>query len=224
MRTRHKVFERQLIHFLALVFLLGVMWLFSLIRGFSEGTLFGVNTIIWFYWIITVTIVHQVYVWICWRLELYMKFLRRWLGDWAFAIYAFFFAVLILARPVLITFLSISNKNTLFIPTLFYWPLLLILIVPSIYLFYSLAKYFGFLRAFGIDHFEPDYRKEPIVRRGIFKYTSNGMYTFGLLLLWIPAVFFESIAGIAAALFSHLYIWVHYYCTEKPDMEHIYGK
>jgi len=29
--------------------------------------------------------------------------------------------------------------------------------------------------------------------------------------------------ALLLAGFNHLYIWVHYYCTEKPDMERIYG-
>jgi len=32
-----------------------------------------------------------------------------------------------------------------------------------------------------------------------------------------------TLAALAAALFQHACIWVHYYCTEKPDMELIYG-
>jgi hypothetical protein len=30
-------------------------------------------------------------------------------------------------------------------------------------------------------------------------------------------------AALLAALFNHLYIWVHYYSTELPDIRHIYG-
>jgi len=30
-------------------------------------------------------------------------------------------------------------------------------------------------------------------------------------------------AALAVALFNHLYIWVHYYATELPDMARIYG-
>lgn len=30
-------------------------------------------------------------------------------------------------------------------------------------------------------------------------------------------------AGLAIALFNHHYIWVHYFATERPDMEEIYG-
>ena len=28
---------------------------------------------------------------------------------------------------------------------------------------------------------------------------------------------------LAVAAFAHLYIWVHYHCTEKADMRRIYG-
>ncbi|MGH8650439.1 MAG: hypothetical protein ACREUP_14225 [Burkholderiales bacterium] len=31
-------------------------------------------------------------------------------------------------------------------------------------------------------------------------------------------------AALGAALFNHLYIWVHYYSTELPDMKRIYGE
>ena len=62
-----------------------------------------------------------------------------------------------------------------------------------------------------------------MIKEGIFRYTSNGMYVFGFLLLWVPALWYASAAGICAALFNHLYIWVHYYTTEKPDMRRIYG-
>jgi hypothetical protein len=50
------------------------------------------------------------------------------------------------------------------------------------------------------------------------------MYTFAFLLLWLPGCYFRSTAALCVALFSHLYIWVHYFCTEKPDMVRIYGR
>jgi hypothetical protein len=49
------------------------------------------------------------------------------------------------------------------------------------------------------------------------------MYAFGFLLIWFPGLWYASLAALAAALFSHLYIWVHYYCTERPDMQRIYA-
>ena len=50
------------------------------------------------------------------------------------------------------------------------------------------------------------------------------MYVFGFAILWVPALLFQSVAALIVAAFSHAYIWVHYYCTERPDMRRIYGK
>jgi hypothetical protein len=62
----------------------------------------------------------------------------------------------------------------------------------------------------------------PFVKKGIFRFTGNGMYTFGFLLLWVPGLWFGSFAALFAALFNHLYIWVHYFSTELPDIRRIY--
>ena len=79
-------------------------------------------------------------------------------------------------------------------------------------------------RAFGIDHFQPGtIGNESFVKRGIFKYTSNGMYVYGFLILWIPGILFQSEAALIVALFNHIYIWVHYYYTELPDIKIIYA-
>jgi hypothetical protein len=51
----------------------------------------------------------------------------------------------------------------------------------------------------------------------------NGMYVVGLMVLYLPGLLLLSKAAIVAALFNHVYIWVHYYCTERPDMLEIYG-
>jgi hypothetical protein len=39
----------------------------------------------------------------------------------------------------------------------------------------------------------------------------------------MPGIALRSRAALVVALFSHLYICVHYFCTEKPDMKRIYG-
>jgi hypothetical protein len=43
------------------------------------------------------------------------------------------------------------------------------------------------------------------------------------LALWIPGLALRSTAALALALLRHAYIWVHYYCTEKPDLDVIYS-
>jgi hypothetical protein len=93
-----------------------------------------------------------------------------------------------------------------------------------LYLMYCVGRYFGFERAMGKDHFDPSYSEKPFVREGIFHYSSNAMYRFGFLGLWIPGLLAASEPALVAALFSHLYIWVHFYCTELPDIRRIYGR
>lgn len=88
---------------------------------------------------------------------------------------------------------------------------------------YSVKRYFGMIRAAGADHFEPRYRDMPLVSQGIFRFTSNGMYVYAFLLFWTIAVGFNSTAALTVAAFSHAYIWVHFYATEKPDMDFLYA-
>jgi protein-S-isoprenylcysteine O-methyltransferase Ste14 len=66
-------------------------------------------------------------------------------------------------------------------------------------------------------------RSQPLVREGIFAWAPNAMYIFGFLLLWIPPFLFQSVTALVVAAFGHAYIWVHYFFTEKPDMQLIYG-
>ena len=219
-----RIFEKQLLHLLCLMLLLAGLFLFSGLDGFDQGELWGVDTLTWLYWLVGVTVMHQVFVWFCWRIELYSGLLSRWFGHGAFPVYAVLFFLLIISRPVLITLLALANRDTILINPMFGVSLVILLAIPSTYLMYSIGRYFGFKRAFGIDHFDRSYRGKPLVRKGIFRYTTNGMYVFGLLILWIPGVLFSSLTALAAALFSHIYIWVHYFCTEKPDMEFIYGE
>ena len=49
------------------------------------------------------------------------------------------------------------------------------------------------------------------------------MYVLRFVLLWMPAFLFQSSNALVITSFSHAYIWVHYFATEKPDMKHIYG-
>ena len=218
-----KIFAGQFLHLIALLFLLGGTVAFSRTQGFSRGSLWGISTGTWFFLLIADTVVHQVYVWFCWRVELHHGMLTRWFGHRSFKVYAVGFALLIALRPVLMILLSWSNRGTIPLPPAISILLAGLVTVPALYLLYSVIKYFGFLRAFGLDHFDPHYRTLPLVKKGIFRLTDNAMYSFGFLGLWIPALAFSSLAGVAGALFSHLYIWVHFFCTEKPDMDDIYG-
>jgi len=145
-------------------------------RGFSLGQYYGINTITWFYLSIAFPIIHQIYVWFCWRTQLHYSLVTRLFGARGFTYYATGFFTL------------------------------------AVYLFYSV----------GIDHFDSSYGDRPLVKEGIYRYVNNGMYLFGVAIIWIPGLVYLSKAALLSALFTHLYIWVHYYCTEKPDMKRIY--
>ena len=135
------------------------------------------------------------------------------------------FAILFVSRLISIILLAISNSYSFKANQLLIFSILIIITFPTIFLFYSVKKYFGIDRAFGLDHFEPEkIKNEPFVKKGIFKYTSNGMYIYGFLILWIPGLIMMSKAALLVAFFNHLYIWIHYYFTELPDIKYIYKK
>ncbi len=219
------LFEGQWLHALGLAVLLVLAVWATGFSGAMEGSLFGLSTGVWFWLLLGDSIVHQLFVWIAWRLELHGKRLTAWFGDTerAFRIYAKIFAVLFAARFVLVTLLAIANRDSLPLAPWLGILLALIVAVPAAYLFYSVRTYFTFRRAFGIDHFDADARNWPMVREGIFRFTDNGMYVFGIGALWIPGLALQSTAALIGAAFSHAYIWVHYFSVEKPDMQRIYG-
>jgi protein-S-isoprenylcysteine O-methyltransferase Ste14 len=221
-RTR-LVFEHQVAHLIALVLLLAGLLLASRIEGLSAGEFLGLGTEGWIRLAVANAVVHQVFVWFCWRTELHGGLLTRHLGRRAFPVYAILFAVLILARPVLVTAVAYANRGTLAWNDTLTGILAVLCALPGVYLLYSVKRYFGFRRAFGIDHFDPAYRSAPLVRKGIFRYCRNAMYVYGFLVLWVPGLAFRSIGALFVAAFAHMYIWVHYACTEKPDMVRIYG-
>ncbi len=183
----------------------------------------GISTSTWFWLSIASPIIHQIYVWLVWRLELYLRVFSKRLGvKRAFSIYASGFSFLFISRLITIIILAISSRNTLQLNPAYAY-LSVALITPLvIFLFYSVKKYFTIERAYGIDHFDINYN-EPYVKKGIFKYTDNGMYVFGLMVLYLPGLLLFSEAALLVALFNHMYIWVHYYFTERPDMVEIYG-
>jgi len=219
------LFDRQVQHAIALASLLACV---AAILGLSDrvvaGQFIGVPTSTWLAVAVAVPILHQGYVWFVWRAELHHSRITTWLGaerGWDY--YALGFFVLFGARPVSILLVAISNRGTLGLRPAIAYLIAAVLLIPWVYLEYSVHKYFGWPRALGKDHFDPSYRELPFVDKGMFRYTKNGMYAFGLLILWVIALLFRSQAALLVAGFSHFYIWVHYYCTELPDIRRIYG-
>ncbi len=222
-KQRSLFFEGQLLHLICLLGLLAGLYLASQLPGIHIGSFIGLSTSTWVILAVADAIAHQAYVWLCWRLQLSGQRLTSLLGEQAFRLYQVGFSILMILRPVLAFALAWSNRGSLPIDPWVGYIIGMALLLPSIYLMYCVGRYFSFDRAFGIDHFDVSYRNLPLVRKGIFRWTPNAMYVFGFFMLWAPAFLFQSVAALIVAAFSHLYIWVHYYCTEKPDMRRIYG-
>lgn len=222
-RTR-LIFEKQWLHALLLAVLLSGMVLVTRYDGVRAGNLWGMSTQWWFWLAIGIAVTHQVFVWFCWRTELHASWLSGTFKENAFTLYAVGFSILGIMRVAVVFIVAFSNQDTLTWNPIVLKFLAVIVLLPSLYLFYSVKRYFGFKRAFGVDHFERRYRSLPFERRGIFRFTRNGMYVYGFLLLWVPALWWGSVAGLAVALFNHLYIWTHYFATELPDMRRIYSE
>lgn len=225
MRNARLIFEKQWIHLLALVILLTGMALVAENEYVRSGYLWNISTPVWFWMAAGLAITQQVYVWLCWRIQLQTSWFTNALGKRSgFNLYAAGFVAAGSARITVACLLAISNRETISMNALALKILGIAILIPLLYTIYAIHQHFGFQRAFGIDHFDESYRNKPLVRRGIFKLTRNAMYTFGMLLLWFPAFWWASLAALIVAFFNHLYIWVHYYATELPDMKRIYGE
>lgn len=224
MSRMQRILEKQSLHAGALLALIAGSALAGDLHGMQVGMLWGISTPAWFWIAIALAVMHQVFVWFCWRTQLHGSWITRVLGGLGFPVYAAGFSILGVSRAVAVFVLAISNRDTLPVDLTALRILAIVALIPAVYLFYSVKRHFTFKRAFGIDHFEEGYRSLPFVRKGIFRFTRNGMYVFGFLILWVPALWYASLAALCVALFNHLYIWVHYYSTELPDLKRIYGE
>jgi len=185
----------------------------------NTNTFVGISTSSWFVIAMCIPLIHQIYVWICWRSELCWKSISNTIG---FEGYVIFFFILIISRlsAVVLCFL---DYGSLYTPGWFAWSLAIIIFIPGAYTMYSVKKYFGFLRAAGADHFDPKYRGMPFERRGIFKWSSNAMYVFAIGIPFSFAVATGSRSMLIVAIYTYISIWLHYFCTEKEDFKVIYG-
>lgn len=218
-----RLLERQWLHAGSLLFLVAFISMSINLPLVREGQAFGLATPAWLWAGVCIAIAHQIFVWGFWRLELYHGALTRALGASAFPTFAVCFAVLGLLRLIVAGIAAYSNRDSLGEPSLYSYSFALALLVPVAYLMFSIYKYFGFKRAIGADHFFECHRNIPLVREGIFRWTGNAMYVFGFLMFWAIAIWYLSAAALVLAAFNHIYIWVHYFCTERPDMRYIYG-
>ncbi len=206
------VWDGQLLHLTCLSILLAlatVSWIYI-----------GKQFPIAFWFAISIPILHQTFVWLSWRLELRSAMTSTTIG---FQSYLVIFFVLFIGRFISMLILAWLDRGSMNIPEMLQKTIVVTFLILGLYAVYSVKRYFGMVRAAGADHFDESYRTMPIVKEGIFRFTSNAMYMYVFLLFWAIALIYNSIAAIVVAAFSHAYIWVHYYSAEKPDMDFIYA-
>ena len=179
----------------------------------------GISALGWFMIAMSIPLIHQAYVWICWRSELCWKLISNTIG---FKGYVILFFILIISRLSAIV-LCFVDYGSLYTPGWFAWILAIIIFIPGAYTMYSVKKYFGFLRAAGADHFDPKYRDMTFERRGIFKWTPNAMYVFAIGIPFAFAIATGSQSMFIVAIYTYISIWLHYFCTEREDFKVIYG-
>lgn len=201
----------QLLHFASLAFLLALTWMVwtYLMKPFPLA----------FWSAIAFPVIHQLFVWLAWRFELRSSAISNSIG---FQSYVVLFFLLFGGRFISLLALAWLDQGSLQLPLIPRVLATIILLLIGIYAMYSVKRYFGMKRASGADHFDSRYRDMPLVKEGIFRFTSDGMYIYAFMLFWAIAIGFNSIAALTVAAFSHAYIWVHFYATEKPDIEFIY--
>ena len=219
--ARH-LFEGQFQHILFLACLVpGALYLAQ--PALDGSAWLGIPDQTWFYASLILAVVHQVAGWFVFRFQLVYGLFTRLFGKHDLLVWGIIFFPLLLLRVILIVGLALADAGSLGGDRALQVMAGLALLLPVAYTGWSIAKYFGVARALGGDHFRQAYREMPLVKEGIFKVSTNAMYTFAFLLFWAVALLAGSRAALAAALFQHAYIWVHMYCTEEPDMRVIYG-
>ena len=184
----------------------------------NTNSFLGISALNWFMIAMSVPIIHQAYVWICWRSELCWQSISNSIG---FKGYVIIFFILIISRLSAIV-LCFVDYGSLYKPGIFAWIISIILFIPGVYTMYSVKKYFGFLRAAGANHFDLKYRDMPFEKRGIFKWSPNAMYVFAIGIPFSFAVATGSQSMFIVAIYTYISIWLHYFFTEKEDFKIIY--
>ncbi len=212
MKIRLSIWTGQRLHAIGLLFLLAVVWAIWTYLGEPFPALFWIA--------VAFPVVHQIFVWLAWRLELSSSATSRTIG---FGGYVALFFLLFGGRFVSLLVLAWMDRGSFQFHDTPRIVTTVVLTVLGVYAMYSVMRFFGMARAAGADHFDPRYRSMSLVKEGIFRFTDNGMYLYAFFLFWAIAVGFNSSAALAVAAFSHAYIWVHFYATEKPDMDYLYS-
>ncbi len=161
-----KIFYRQILYLLATTILLITIGIFVTYSRDSMMALCGESVLL--FWLATaVPVIHQSYVWLIWRLELFYSLFTSRLGlQKVITMYAIGFSILFVSRLISITAVALSDQYSLAVHPLLAYLTAAVILPVVMYLFYSVKRYFTIERSYGIDHFDKNYN-EPYVKKGI---------------------------------------------------------
>ncbi len=215
------IFEGQPQHLLiAALMTVGAL---SLLPEGGDQRLFGLNARGWAIISIGMALVHQILVALVFRWQLHRNLLTKVLGGADMRVWTAEFMPFLVARPITLVLVGWAGVEPI---TGFRAAEMVVgagLVALAVWGMHSVIVHFTIPRAVGGDHFRDQIAEMPLVDKGAFAYTQNAMYGLIFFGLWGIALLFGSREALIVALFQHAYIWVHMYCTEKPDMEWIYG-
>lgn len=215
------VFEGQLQH-AAIAVLMAVGACALLKTPENAPRLLGLTSTTWAQTSIALALLHQIIVAKVFRLQLYKNLMTRIFGGLDMKVWAAIFMPLLIARPLSLIMVGWADNSGLTGYPNIEIGVGIALIAVAAYGMHSVLIYFTLPRALGGDHFRDEYLAMEPVEKGLFKYTSNGMYGVVFLGLWGIALLFGSWNALVVALFQHAYIWVHMYCTEAPDLRRMF--
>lgn len=218
-----RVLERQGLHALAWVVLGALLYQVTGTSPGADEAIAGLSVRIWVAssWILAG--LSQAWMAAFWRLELHGGAVSARLGDLGFPLLRAGYAVLFPLRflPLIPISLATAGTGSLSPTTR------ITLVVASTPLILWTVRdalvHFGLDRLSGSDHFFPEDRGGRKETRGIHRYLANAMYTVGTLALFHPGLVTGSTLGLWVAAFHYAFVWVHYWCTEAPDLEILYG-
>jgi len=211
-------FKRQIWHIGGLIVLYYIA--LQLVDFETDSNVFlGISAKSWFLFSMITPLLHQGYVWLCWRSELCWKTISKTIGFKGYVLIFFPIAILRFSSVGL----CFADYGTWFTPGWIAWGISVPIFVLFVYTMYSVKKYFGLMRATGIDHFDLSYKDKPFEKRGIFKWSPNAMYALAIPIFFGFAISAGSKAMFVFAVYTYIGIWLHYFCTEKEDFKVIYG-
>ncbi len=170
-------------------------------------------------------VLHQAWVVAWWRPELHGKRVTARFGyPLGFRLFQVGFAALAFVRVSTVWWLAMAEPGGAMLPDPWRAVAVGVMAVAFVSIMASVKLTFGMERAFGLDHWEPERCRElGYVARGLHRWVPNAMYVFAPSVLFVAAIGWGSYPALVVCLANWALLWVHYYCTEKPDLETIYG-